>query len=451
MLGALYCKTHIVFLFVFLILSYPIQVVFDSLLISKVFYLWIAFISFYFVFFTFKDKINYKGFTYTFICYCLIILFGSFQEYLFNYSEIEFIRLLLLYLFPIIFFYYFIVIKRIDSMFIFKILVVICSLISLETLYEFFCYVDATFYQQMNINYVEKIIGTTPWHILPSLRDNGLMSHPHVSAIYIAFGLLLSTILYINIKKSVYLLGICITFSGLIASGTRLAIISVIIFLLFYLFKTYKANRNKWLIVILVYTLSLVSLFIFSYDYTQFWIAVYLQYLPNEVFHFIYNVPELEGSIADQIQKSIIYATKNNSVQLIQNVIPEYHFFPSIDIVKDMYLLLFGIGLGSLGEHLGIINDNIFFLQLMYQLGIVGSSILIYMFLNTYFKGIKLLNKSEYHLKVIIWVSLAFMTLVSISLLHSGVFVKKGVYAMTFFFIFLVQYLYQEFINEDTN
>jgi len=453
-ISILFNKIHIILIFSLFILSYPLQVLFDTLLISKLFYIWIAFLSVYlFVYYHFLNKeykLNYDKFYLLVSSYLFIILWGSFQEYFYTKDILDLIRLLLLYFFPVVFFFYLVKNDKLNGNLIINIIIGLTLLLSIEILNEFSNYSEPTLYQKMNFKYVENLLGEVPRHLLDNLRDFGLMSHHHVTALFIGFGLLTTTAIYIKTKNNFLLLFLFIISMSFIAVGGRLSIFSVFVFLIFFVFKTISYNKIAWLKIFLIYVLSFIILFIISYKFTQFWITVYFQYLPDSIVTFFYPISEISNSFTDQIEQSMRYASNNDSIYLMKNALPSYDFIPSQANVESTTKYLFGIGFGSYGAYLDIMNDNLFVLQLYYQLGVVGSIIFLSILVVTFKRANNLINSSS-ESKTMIWISIAFIFMMSMSFLHSGVFTKKGMYAYMFFFIFLINRYYNRYIHENTN
>lgn len=402
-----------------IIFTYPVLVMFDLPLPLYVLY---AFILIFSIFLFTKHRIDYlrvELYEKLMLVLFSLILINLIREFIALNDFYTMVRTGFIYLFPFIFSYLVFNNKyKVKNLIILNIFLFASSLICIELLYEFF-YAGIT-----NFEYIEEKSGLELYQMLGGLRNNGLMDHIHVTSTFIGFGTIIAVMLYIKTKQDsshlyiIYLLLSIILFIGLFCIGVRLTFLSFLVWfiILFIIEKNYRHELNTWLFIAIAITIVLVHV-TFNYK-LYFWSAVYLQYVPDFILD-IYGI------------KSLVYANSagNCSLEAINNV-------DSCFVFNDNVInFLLGIGFGSIVYTKQLANDDLFFLQLFFQLGLFGFIIFLFILKLTFKDMRSLLGHNKYNFYG--WTFFGFLVILAISMLHSGVLIRKQIFFIFIFILFL--------------
>lgn len=428
MLGQNYIFSLLIGMVMFVIIfTYPVLVMFDLLLPLYVLYASILIFS---IFLFTKHRIDYSRvelFEKLMLVLFGLILINLIREFSVLNDFYTMFRTGFIYLFPFIFSYLVFNNKyKVKNLVILNIFLFASFLICIELLYEFF-YDGVTYFEYKNFEYIKEKSGLELNQMLGGLRNNGLMDHIHVTSTFIGFGAIIAVMLYIKTKQDgshlyiIYLLLSIILFIGLLCIGVRLTFLSFLVWfiIIFIIEKNYRHELSTWLFIAIAVTIVLVHV-TFNYK-LYFWSAVYLQYVPD----FILNIYGI---------KSLVYANSagNCSLEAIKNV--DYN-----QINSELIDFLIGLGFGNIVYIKQLANDDLFFLQLFFHLGLFGSIIFL-LFLKLAFKDIKsLIVHKKYTFYG--WIFFGFLVILIVSMLHSGVLIRKQIFFIFIFILFLINFI----------
>lgn len=418
-----YNKLEII-LFLGILLSYPIQVVtmsywFSYLVYGSIF----IYILFYIKNFN-VDNFYYSKIDKLLIIFFLLILFNIIRELMIYKNWIDQIRFLILYFFPILFIYIIIYSKSNATKILYNAILIVGVIVSLELFIEFFSY-DISYFENKHFEYVKNITGKELFQFLGPLRNNGIMDHIHVSAVFIAFSLIITINQFIFYKKTLDLFLIFLVSIALVLIGVRLILIYSVLLIICFFYTLDNKNKIKLLKINFLILLAIIGILFITYDYKAFfWSAIYLQYLPKEILDFlgIYETVITLGNQNDSFQALQIIPVKDDLIEYSNN--------------KIIFNFLFGTGFNLINSNDGYLTDDLFFLQLFFSLGILNSVIFIsIIIIISFLNAIKeIYNNSE----IFIWLSI--LIIISLSLLHSGVFIRKQVFILFFLAVLIIDY-----------
>lgn len=295
---------NLVYLLVFaLIMTYPIQVCLKTNIFSYFVY---SMIIVYIICSFFKNQINIiyiSNIDKLVIAFFTLLILNLFREFYIYEDIINFFRILILYIVPVLFVY--IIIYNKNSLEINKLYLSIGTailIIALELIYEFL-HPEVSWFEKENFDYVYEISSQHLFQLLGTLRNNGLMDHIHVTSIFISFGTIITTSIYLfhtnnNKFKILNLLYLALLYLALLLIGVRLILIYFHIWvILIFILGTNNIRINILKLQLLFITLfSGLCLFTFTYK-AYFWSAIYLQYMPKEVLDY-FEIYELVIKLA---------------------------------------------------------------------------------------------------------------------------------------------------------
>lgn len=427
-----------------LLITYPIQVVSSSYAFSYALYAIIFLVTLYMLMIERIDNIVVSTTDKILILYLFLMSVHLFEEYFFTQSIVSPLRIAVIYTLPILFYYTLLYNKRIPFKpgHLIHILLFFSVIIGIESYFSFFQTSIPSWYEQQHFNYVYMLTGEHLFQLLGPLRKNGLMDHIHVTSLFIAFGFLTTSIIYTRYNGLSLLYGLLsvFLFGCLVAIGVRLTLISAFVFLTIYIVFFYRSHgwQQKKIIIWLIFlVIHPILLLIFSFEgKLYFWSVIYLQYVPDHILSYFLS--------SEYIQLIHHYSVDQCSIEnfMTKEIVTFNASTTTNFVMSPFWLTLFGTGFGTLSLHYGYASDDFFIAQLYSQLGTIGILLLIFLSATAIRNAYILLQcQDQTRIHQSTWIALGFIALLLLSLIHSGVFLRKSAYPLFFMFVIMLDYL----------
>lgn len=421
---------------------YAIQVIFNTYIFSYFFYVLMLFLTINIFIINSIPKINIRERIKNFltssdniskIALSLAFYIGvtGVNNIYYIHSYVDFAKVLVFFVLPIVFFC--VHSSLVKTQILLMTMAISGMLVGLETLWEFF-HLQPTFFEKINFEYASKISGRQIWQLLGGLRHTGLVEHLHATQFILVVSFLCATLLAIQLEKKagriLFLIASIISMEAAIANGARLLLIGA--FLSWgVLFLTNRYKNIFWRQVVLIFVAT-VFLFYFSQQNEYFWFSTYLQYPAKMIVSFF---PSLNKGILFQIIK---IGSSNDTLNMFlgEGALSKYN---PLLLIKNVPLfnIVFGVGFGATPFYLGAASDDIFIIQFLIQLGLVGSTLLLLLISTMIKKVYNNLRDLSSPFKTEAMMVLCFLILSPFVIFHSGILLRKSCWIIFCFAILM--------------
>lgn len=414
---------------------YPVQVITDQTTLTIVIYLLLAILFFYHIW-------NFKRLKPVFFHEITLSFFvlSSFIGIFLNYHDpVDSIKLFCFYILPVSLMFS---VKQmnIKQLYLLMQIIVLLSFLFAGELIQELIELEPIWYQQKNFDYIYSRFGVEMWQLLGSQRSTGLMEHLHVTALFLSIGIIFLNGLMFHSQKNIILwISNAILWMGLFANASRLIIFSLMAFTIVLYSTLIIQKKIKFEYLIKHISLILFAFFLLyfiTFKNTYFWNDIYFQLLPQTIINtFEYITQHLyihAGVSVPHIQKVGIIPNHEVTSYVI---IPSIENFYNLLQNTSWYRICFGYGFGQSSFEYKVLNDDFFILQFFLQTGIIGFTLFITTLgsiLITIIHNWQKSYKFNQKIFILLLVTGGLIFMLSVSLLHSSVILKKYIYPFVF-------------------
>lgn len=292
-------------------------------------------------------------------------------------------------------------------------------IVSIELLYEIVetqIYKNSTWFQIANMEYVKQVTGRVLTQLyLPSYRPTGLLEHSHASTFFVAVSALAAISLYTYSNRRLWIgLGVLDT-AVVCMHGTRTPVIALIfsfllIACLLHLSSVDKRLKQRALIALCACFVSACAVLFIDPVGTS------TQYYKPALVEADFQVPP------------------NLLFDLAKRLVVESDWWHLLHgETADLTIALFGHGITGTISGTQLFSDDLFFLALPLQYGLIGFPVVVAIWAVSIWKSCALLltpsTKDSASNSIAIFIG-GILFILSVSMLHSGVIQRKAIFPL---------------------